>query len=175
MKTRNLIFLILTILWMGVIFSQSAKVADDSAAQSGRLLIHIGEHFITGFENWPEEKKQEFVEKYDHPVRKGAHMTEYAVLCMLLVGTMYKAGKKDGQEHENRRIFAIYWLISTVYAATDEFHQTFVPGRSGEVKDVCFDSAGALIGVFLAIIIINVIKSMFKDKSERTYSSLRLK
>ena len=154
MKIRNWIFLILAVLWMGVIFVQSAKVADVSGAQSGRLVLTLGEHLIPGFSEWPEALKQDFVEKYDHPVRKAAHMTEYAILAMLLmgcdIGTVFFPAVTS-------------WLIATVYAATDEFHQTFVPGRSGEIRDVCFDSAGALIGVFLAIILTNVIKSMFKN------------
>ena len=39
------------------------------------------------------------------------------------------------------------WAIAAAYAATDEFHQLFVPGRSGQLSDVILDSAGALAGV----------------------------
>ena len=46
------------------------------------------------------------------------------------------------------RIF-IPWLITAGYAATDEFHQLFVPGRSGQVSDVILDSAGAATGVLI--------------------------
>ena len=179
--------MVLAVIWMGVIFLQSAKVADDSAAESGGLILFIGEHFVPGFEEWPADRQQAFVESYDHPVRKGAHMAEYALLSMLLVGAMYGAGSRavgdtprtvgDASRASglpsDRCVFAISWLIATVYAVTDEFHQTFVPGRSGEARDVCFDSAGALIGVFLAISIIFVIKSIFKDGSDRRDSSLR--
>lgn len=42
------------------------------------------------------------------------------------------------------------WLIAVCYAATDETHQLFVPGRSGQVRDVLIDSVGAAIGVLLA-------------------------
>ena len=41
------------------------------------------------------------------------------------------------------------WLIAAGYAATDEFHQLFVPGRSGQISDVLLDSAGALAGVWI--------------------------
>ena len=166
MKTGNWIFLILAVLWMGVIFAQSAKVADVSGAESGGLIMFIGEHFVPGFSDWPKDQKQDFVEKYDHPVRKAAHMTEYAILAILLMGCDIGTVLLSCflQKYDKRTVPAVTsWLVSTIYAATDEFHQTFVPGRSGELKDVCFDSAGALIGVFLAIILTNVIKSMFKD------------
>ena len=48
-----------------------------------------------------------------------------------------------------RWVMLISWLCGTLYAMTDEFHQLFVPGRSGEIRDVCLDSAGVLVGVFI--------------------------
>ncbi len=164
MKNRNYIFLALAIIWMVVIFLHSAKVADDSAAESGGLILFVGEHFVPGFNDLTEADRLLFVEKWDHPVRKAAHMTEYAILAMLLTGTFY--GVKFTKLSENKRAFLAAWGLSTVYAMTDEFHQTFVAGRSGEVKDVCFDSAGALIGIFLAFMLIFVIKCIFiKDEN----------
>ena len=47
-------------------------------------------------------------------------------------------------------MIATAWGISTAYAATDEFHQIFVPGRAGMVTDVMIDSSGALAGILLA-------------------------
>ena len=48
-----------------------------------------------------------------------------------------------------RRPKLLYWLIGSFYAASDELHQLFVPGRSGEIKDVLLDSLGVLLGVLL--------------------------
>ena len=45
------------------------------------------------------------------------------------------------------------WLIGTAYAVTDEFHQSFVPGRSCELRDVMIDSCGVLTGVLLATLV----------------------
>jgi VanZ family protein len=39
------------------------------------------------------------------------------------------------------------WAAGTVYAATDELHQSFVAGRNGSMFDVCLDSVGVLVGV----------------------------
>ena len=47
----------------------------------------------------------------------------------------------------------IAWGISTAYAATDEFHQIFVPGRAGMLTDVMIDSSGALAGILLAALV----------------------
>ena len=44
------------------------------------------------------------------------------------------------------RVAAAAWTIATAYAATDEWHQSFVPGRSADVHDWYADTAGALVG-----------------------------
>ena len=71
-------------------------------------------------------------------------MTEYAVLaCILLANAwQYPRWKK--------RAYIWGWLGATAYAATDEFHQLFIEGRSGEVRDVGIDSLGALLGLAAA-------------------------
>lgn len=143
MTARQKIFLILTILWMVVIFSFSARPGDVSEQDSGRVGILIGEIFVPGFEEWSEERQQAFAEAADYPVRKTAHASEYALLGVLAAGACI--GSRTGI----RSGILIPWLTATVYAATDEFHQLFVPGRSGQVSDVLLDSAGALAGVVI--------------------------
>ena len=44
-------------------------------------------------------------------------------------------------------------IFSIFYAASDEFHQTFVPGRDGNIVDVLIDSSGALVGILLSSIV----------------------
>ena len=70
---------------------------------------------------------------WDYPLRKCAHMTEYAILAILLV----------------RATASYLWAfpLAVAYAASDEFHQTFVRGRHGSPIDVGIDAAGALIGL----------------------------
>lgn len=43
-------------------------------------------------------------------------------------------------------------LTGALYAASDEFHQLFVPGRSGQISDVLLDSAGVCFGVLLGML-----------------------
>ena len=54
----------------------------------------------------------------------------------------------------------IAWAVGAIYAMTDEFHQTLVPGRSGEVLDVCIDAAGVLCGV----VVMSIIAERRRDK-----------
>ena len=52
-----------------------------------------------------------------------------------------------------RRALLASGAIVLVYALSDEFHQLFVPGRSGEVRDVVIDTAAGVVGVCLAYLI----------------------
>ena len=74
---------------------------------------------------------------WDVLLRKGAHVTEYAVLTALWWRALRGLGLR----------FALVtaMAISLGYAATDEFHQTFVDGRKGTPVDVLIDSAGIAI------------------------------
>jgi VanZ family protein len=72
---------------------------------------------------------------WDLVLRKLAHAAEYAVLGALLA-------RATGSP---RLAFA----LAVLYAASDELHQHFVPGRHGVPLDVAIDAAGALIGVTL--------------------------
>ena len=81
--------------------------------------------------------------------RKAAHMTEYALLALLLLRAL---SHKRGDFRE--WIFSA-WLLSTVYAATDEFHQLFVPSRGPSVTDVMIDSLGAALGLLICLLFLD--------------------
>ena len=164
MNIRQKVFLIFTILWMIMIFSFSARPADISSEDSRNVGLLIGDIFIPRFEDWSAEEQDAFAEKVDHPVRKTAHAAEYAALGLLTAGTYIAGGtavpenvkdKKKVNVWNSRqktsisRGILIPWMITTAYAATDELHQLFVPGRSGQVSDVILDSAGAMAGLAL--------------------------
>ena len=143
-KKTGIIWLIFMLIWMAVIFGFSSREADESAAMSHSVGKEIGELVIPGFRSWSEEKQEQFAEKIDFPVRKCAHASEYAVLGVLILGTAYSFSEDRG-----RRLILICWGAGTVYAASDELHQLFVPGRSCQFRDVCIDSAGVLAGIIL--------------------------
>ncbi|HJB01897.1 MAG TPA: VanZ family protein [Candidatus Mediterraneibacter merdavium] len=140
---RNKIFLILAVLWMAVIFSFSARPAEQSTGDSRWAGHMIGQLFVPGFGDWSDKEQEAFAEKVDYPVRKTAHAMEYAVLGLLTAGAYIRRGTSI------RKGILVPWGIAALYAASDEFHQLFVPGRSGQVSDVVLDSAGVLAGVLL--------------------------
>jgi VanZ family protein len=84
-------------------------------------------------------------------IRKAAHITEYFILFMLL----YFAFKNTF--YKNIKIKASSTTI--LYACTDEFHQIFIPGREGKIRDVFIDSIGVFVGLFLIYIFKSIRKS----------------
>lgn len=74
--------------------------------------------------------------------RKFVHAAEYALLTFLWWRALRAAAA-------NRAAILASLGIAIAYAATDEFHQTFVPGRSGSPVDVAIDTAGAGLAAFL--------------------------
>jgi len=85
-------------------------------------------------------------------VRKMAHLTEYAILAMLIFRALRMTQPRRFVRRPNRRwapavALAVALGLSACYAATDEFHQSFVPGRESCVRDVLIDSSGALGGL----------------------------
>jgi VanZ family protein len=78
-------------------------------------------------------------------MRKVAHVSEYAVLAMLLYRAFVHAALKG-----RRALSAgLVLLLCAAYAATDEFHQAFVPSRTASLRDVMIDICGATLAVLL--------------------------
>ncbi len=88
-------------------------------------------------------QREQLIEKLQFPIRKGAHMTEYAVFTVFT----YIALFVDGINSKKRKYIA--FLISFLLASSDELHQRFVPGRCGSLKDVIIDSAGCVIALLI--------------------------
>ncbi|HJZ47588.1 MAG TPA: VanZ family protein [Roseiflexaceae bacterium] len=71
--------------------------------------------------------------------KKGAHFTAYAVLVML-----FRRALPPG-----RWAVALSWVLTVLYAASDEWHQSFVPGRHPQLTDVLIDASGAVAGLLI--------------------------
>ena len=76
----------------------------------------------------------------DFLIKKTAHLIEYGILAVLL----YRAMR--GTEVDKTKAFFLSIIISGLYGLTDEFHQSFTPGREPKIRDVVIDTIGATIG-----------------------------
>jgi len=81
-------------------------------------------------------------------VRKLAHVTEYAILALLFWRARRRTSVVGGSSWQWSAAGEALWF-ALLYAATDEFHQTFVPSREGCMRDVMIDGSGALGALLL--------------------------
>jgi VanZ family protein len=80
-----------------------------------------------------------------HLIRKSAHVTEYCILSLLILRGL-AAGRREF--HLRWALLAILFVAG--YASLDEFHQSFVPGRTAAVSDVFIDTCGGTAGLIIA-------------------------
>lgn len=126
------------LIWMAVVFSLSTGAGGAVHTNSGLDSI-LARWFpwLSRALTWPER------DAIHYYVRKAAHVTEYGILGILAVRALRHSPRIMG----GRALWGSAWLLATGYAASDEFHQRFVPGRTSKVTDVMLDSAGALAGI----------------------------
>ncbi|HET7580998.1 MAG TPA: VanZ family protein [Bacillales bacterium] len=152
---RFLIYWLPVLLWAGVIFyasSQPYKEQDLRPALSRYLDTEaIGDVFSgVSFQYAEEEVSVKalgaagFVEFF---IRKAAHFTVYFVLAFLLYRALSRSSRSRG------RAFWPAFILAGLYAASDEFHQSFTGGRTPLPLDVGLDSFSALIGTVVAFLV----------------------
>jgi VanZ family protein len=124
------------LLWMAVIFSASS---DAHSYEHSSRLVEPFLHWL--FPKMPRPQ----IETLHHIIRKCGHLTEYAVLAILIWRVLNRSKNKLSPWSWPRILGTL--LIIFFYAATDEFHQRFVPGRTALVSDVFIDTAGGAIGL----------------------------
>lgn len=151
---------ILSIIWMTVIFLFSAQDSLDSTEMSMTTSYHMVEAADKLFNlGMASTKMLELAEEIEGTIRKIAHMTEFAIL-FFFVGIVCKSFVLDTSKKEliKRILFALGF--TTIYAASDEIHQLFVPGRHGCVKDVFIDVAGAIAVVLIVLVRLRIKKEL---------------
>ncbi len=94
---------------------------------------------IFGFSSIPSDVMPTF-DWADLIVKKGGHMLGYGLLAL----SYWYAFRFSPEKMK------IAWILALLYAATDEFHQSFVPGRLATVMDVGIDGVGAAIALWWA-------------------------
>ncbi len=141
------------------IFGFSAQNGEASGGLSRKVatfLVDIAD--AVGVIDVAECERDSVIESIQYPVRKLAHMSEYALLTILT----YVALAVDGVGRTKRWWIALVGAV--LFACTDEFHQLFVPGRAGLLTDVLFDSVGCVIGVLICITTVSIKSKFLLDR-----------
>ena len=123
------------IVWMAIIFLGSTDML--SAEHTSRFLVP----FLRWFD---PQISLAALNAIQLGIRKLGHLTEYAILAMLFWRAL-RGGIR--WQMKMSLLFLVAVLASAIFAASDEFHQSFVPSRTGSPNDVMIDICGALAGL----------------------------
>ena len=86
-------------------------------------------------------------------IRKLGHFSEYMALGFFSFCYLTNIFMEKDKMRDFKKTVIFSFLFSVLYASSDEFHQTFVAGRDGNIVDVLIDSSGALVGILLSSIV----------------------
>lgn len=129
----------LVIVWMVVIFLFSSQNGNQSN-HNNRLLVDILKNLGINLDSILGSID-------DYIIRKLAHMTEYFILFHLLYNAL-------SEKYNFWKASSFSLLVVFLYASSDEYHQSFIPGRGPSFKDVLIDTGGGSIALIIRIIIV---------------------
>ena len=140
-SNKRMLFCLLSFLpalaMMCLIFSFSAQTGEESGSLSSKIshmAVNVGNQVL--HLDLSESEIESYAGYLEHPIRKLAHMTEYFILTLLVLFPLFLCGLRG------RALILTALIFCVCFAATDEFHQSFVAGRGPSVKDVGIDSIG---------------------------------
>ena len=136
------------IVMMILIFTFSSQEGD----QSSRLSYEVGVKVLTYAnetldKGWSEKRIDQLSRKGQFYIRKTAHFTEYFLLAVSVAFPLYVYGVRGLLLVFSAGIFCVG------YACLDEYHQSFVAGRSPGKRDVLIDSVGIFFGIIVTRIV----------------------
>lgn len=135
-KRKKIIAWVLMLLWMVFIFFMSNRPGEVSSKQSDFVVVLMN---MLGLD------LSKFGDLATFVIRKGAHFTEYMILYLLVFNVI--------RFYVKSKLGYIYSLMIVFgYACSDEFHQLFVDGRSGQFTDVLIDTSGGTFGMMVIYI-----------------------
>ena len=149
-----------TLVWMTMIFVLSSQ----PAVQSDELSLGVVERifaFLYNLSDVPvfslisDELWLDMYSKANFIVRKSAHFMLFAVLAFLVYHLLLEYKIK------NAKAVLITSVICFLYAASDEVHQLFVPGRAGQIRDVFIDFSGSI-----SLLVIEFLISLIKKRKK---------
>ena len=145
--------IILIIIWMITVFRFSNQGGTESSSTSAKVTKVIVDVVVN---DKKEENKVQIANKIEKVVRKFAHYTIYTIGGVLIMNYAYTTDKTKKQQTFGSLLFGAF------YAATDEVHQYFVPGRSARVFDVGIDTLGVITGIGIYLLVACVVRKMKK-------------
>lgn len=147
------------ILFMCIIFYFSSQPGNESSDTSSRTSYEIVDTkynlMSMDVAEWQKWKEASEINCY---VRKTAHMSEYAILSIMVYIPLVLV---YNNKHKSQMLAS--FIICVLYAMSDEIHQYFVPGRISTPVDVIIDSVGTILGLFFVCFLCRFIEKYKKS------------
>lgn len=160
-KRRNIIIRILTFMLTITVCITIFKFSSEDSGKSTGTSDFVIDCIINNnpfTKDLDNVQKEEIKENIKMPIRKLAHFSIYTLLgitVMIHICTY---------EIDKYKKIGCSLIIGMLYAISDEIHQLFVPGRSGQVRDVIIDTFGVIFGICIILLIQNLVKKGTKRK-----------
>lgn len=166
---KRTLFRITMLILLGLTFIAIFNFSNQDGQASSGLSKKVARKIVDVFpytKNLSEKTKNKIVEKSQPIIRKGAHLSIYTLVGILIMSfiSTYKTHLKYK--------FLISILVGLIYASSDEIHQSFIPGRTASVIDVGIDTTGVLLGIILVLIVISVYKALTEKKNTKLQKNL---
>ncbi|MCQ2441426.1 MAG: VanZ family protein [Clostridia bacterium] len=155
-KIFRIVSIILLVACMSVIFYLSSQTAEQSSEVSGGFTYKVFSLLYPHFNEMSPDSQQQVIDNAMFYVRKTAHMSIYFVLGIF----SYMAFVSYNTVKYSLRLL-ISFAVCFLYSCSDEIHQIFVDGRSGEIRDVLIDSTGALAAIVIITLIVRLIPKLY--------------
>ena len=147
-KTKILLSLIPVFAVFILIFVFSSFDATSSASQSSKIVNFIKKYIFPDLGTLRNKHDIKIVnDTISFIVRKVAHLSVYTLLGVFSFSGLWAVKNKK------KRYFSAVG-ICMAYAITDEIHQSFVPGRSCELRDVIIDTCGSAFGALICLLVL---------------------
>lgn len=153
---KKIVKLIIVLMCMITIFSFSSDNNQESDKKSDGVIINITSVLLG--HKLSEKEKSDYTSRYVVLVRKGAHYIIYMILGTSLISFIKEYRQID------LKALLIALLIAVLYACSDEIHQLFVKGRSGEITDILLDGVGSFTGIYIYYIINKIRSKKYEQK-----------
>ena len=163
---RTLLRIVLLI-GLGFTFFSIFQFSAQSGETSGNLSRKVVSKVINVFpytKDLSSATKMKIIERSQPIVRKLAHFSIYTLVGMLIMAFISTYNvillKK----------FIVSLGVGLVYAISDEIHQFYVPGRTPKLLDVAIDTAGVFLGIIIVLVIISVFKALAEGVRKKATS-----
>jgi VanZ family protein len=151
--------IILSVTWMIVIFTYSNKSGEQVDEKANTIIQTITVSDET-YQQKTEEEKILVNNDYEFYISKTVHVLEYGALCFFLLMAFVLVKKRSLN-------YLFSFIITVLFAISDEWHQTFIPDRTSRPQDVLIDASAAIICI-LSIELIYTIFKIFKPDYKNT-------